>query len=661
MKKYLLIATAFILSAGSACAQNAKFETLKPSQQVLQQSNNASLQATPRKAPRKIELGENQLIMGAYTSDALASDGLGLPNNPGTYKVATLLPIEVISMYDGCQVVKMRFGLCEDNQVSSVFIYPIDTEGNIGNAIVEEQVKGGKKGWNEVIFSEPVTISTENISGYLMGFSYVQSNANDGKQYYVECFPLSVVAEGAYTCSSYVYGNLGQGTAWYDIGTEDYGNLSVQAVVEGDFPQYGLMPLDFREVVLLEGETGSIDLNIINAGTEGATSFDYTMTVDGETSEEQTYTFTNPVEDFSAVTIAKIPVVAAPTAKESEVSITITKVDGQENMASTPTANGIVATISEIIPRNVLVEENTGTGCGWCPRGLVGMDIMRQTFGEQFVGVALHWYNSTDPMYFAPSNYAPIDFGGAPSCRINRGEEMDPKYGSNEDDICNDFRTAMKVHSKGGVTVTGTWNKDKKQVVATAIVTPVIDSEYLDVAFVLVADQLSGTTSAWKQSNYYYQYTAAQVGDSDLNMFCKGGTYGTSSISGWKFNDVAIASSYSNYTNQVPSVGFVKAGEQAEVSYTLSLPTKTTLKNAINTDEVYVVAILTDTRNGSVQNAAKVKVSDSSDMTGIANYDVDNTASTANYSLSGMLLTAPQKGVNIVRMADGRVVKTLVR
>ena len=108
-------------------------------------------------------------------------------------------------------------------------------------------------------------------------------------------------------------------------------------------------------------------------------------------------------------------------------------------------------------------------------------------------------------------------------------------------------------------------------------------------------------------------------------------------------------------------MGFVKAGEQAEVSYTLSLPTKTTLKNAINTDEVYVVAILTDTRNGSVQNAAKVKVSDSSDMTGIANYDVDNTASTANYSLSGMLLTAPQKGVNIVRMADGRVVKTLVK
>ena len=94
------------------------------------------------------------------------------------------------------------------------------------------------------------------------------------------------------------------------------------------------MPLDFREVVLLEGETGSIDLNIINAGTEGATSFDYTMTVDGETSEEQTYTFTNPVEDFSAVTIAKIPVVAAPTAKESEVSITIRDYPGGHSKVS---------------------------------------------------------------------------------------------------------------------------------------------------------------------------------------------------------------------------------------------------------------------------------------------------------------------------------------
>lgn len=653
MKKLLLLVTAFALSFGSACAQNAKLQTLMPTQKVLQFKDNAT---SPRKAPgRKVELAEGQQVFGAYTSDNIASDGLGLPNYPGNYRVATQIPSEIIDIYDGCQIVKMRFGLCVDNQVSRVFIYPIDAEGNVGEAIVDQATKGGKKGWNEVVVDQPVTISKENVIGYLMGYDYVQSNKNDGQYYDNECFPLSLVNEGAYTCSTYVYGNLGQGTSWYNIGAEEYGNLSVQAVVEGEFPENGLMPLAFDEVTMMLGETGTVNLSLMNLGSEPLNNFSYTMTIDGVPGEEQTYTLDNPVTRFGAMIIANIPVEAAETAHESQVVIDITKVNGQENSASQTSVQGIVTTLSELIERNILVEEFTGTACGWCPRGLAGMELMRETFGSRFVGVGLHWYNSSDAMYFDPAYYAPVDFGGAPSCRINRGAEMDPKYGTGND-ICDDVRAAMNQPSKGSVEVAADWNDDQTQVIATATVSPAIDTENLEVAFVLVADQLSGTGSAWNQSNYYSQYTAAQVGDPDLDQFCKGGTYGKSTITGWKFNDVAIATSYENYTNLAPAVGFVKAGETGEVTFTLDMPTKATLQKAINNDQVYIVAILTSA-SGSVENAAKAKVG--GEPTAIAILSTE-AAATATYTLSGMKVADLQQGINIVRMANGQVKKVVV-
>ena len=73
--------------------------------------------------------------------------------------------------------------------------------------------------------------------------------------------------------------------------------------------------------------------------------------------------------------------------------------------------------------RKVVVEELTGTACGWCPRGLVGMKMLRDLYGDRFIGVAVHQFNATDPMY--TPDYADIDWSdggskGAPCCMIDR-------------------------------------------------------------------------------------------------------------------------------------------------------------------------------------------------------------------------------------------------
>ena len=214
----------------------------------------------------------------------------------------------------------------------------------------------------------------------------------------------------------------------------------------------------------------------------------------------------------------------------------------------------------------------------------------------------------------------------------------------------------MAIPGFANIQVAGMFDEEFTMVNATAQATPLLDGTY-SLELVLVADGLKGTGSAWNQANYYYQYTALEVPE-DLAIFAKGGTYGKSSITGWTFNDVAIASSYANSTNKIAKQTLL-SGELGEFAYTLSLPTKVNLKNALQKDQVYVVAILVDS-DGKIANAVKAKVKDF-EPTAISDIHSANACEAVRYTLDGRQITAPQHGVNIVRMSDGTVRKVMVK
>ena len=354
--------------------------------------------------------------------------------------------------------------------------------------------------------------------------------------------------------------------------------------------------------------------------------------------------------ESTTVTIS-VPTEDAQSVKDK--TITITKANGEENTSSSNKAQVTVYSLDEIISRNAVVEEFTGTGCGWCPRGLLGMEKLRQTFGDRFIGIGIHQYNSTDAMYL--NYYAPIGFTGAPSCCINRGEIIDPYYG-NGYGICEDFNAELQVPGLGAVEVSGMFDEEFTKVNATAKAKPLFDGTY-SLELSLVADGLTGTGSAWNQANYYAQYSAADVGG-ELAIFAAGGQYGSNPIKGWIFNDVAIASSYVLGANNIASQT-LDAGATGDFAYTLTLPTKKTLKEALQKDQIYVVAILFD-NHGNVVNAAKKKVEEYSPT---AIHSVSNAADSeaARYTLDGRQISAPQHGINIVRMSDGTVRKVLVK
>ena len=149
--------------------------------------------------------------------------------------------------------------------------------------------------------------------------------------------------------------------------------------------------------------------------------------------------------------------------KSYQVTISIDKVNGQPN-AQEGTTSATFQNVSKAVARRTVVEEYTGTGCGWCPRGWVGMEKLKRDYPETFIGIAFHKYNTSDPMYVA--NYystQALGISGAPGCNMNRRMEMDPYYGT-YNGIWNDFEAFNAELPAVDVSLTATWNSDKTAV-----------------------------------------------------------------------------------------------------------------------------------------------------------------------------------------------------
>ena len=609
--------------------------------------------------------------MGSYSTDAYAKQGSGLPNYVSGSTTVTIyqeIPNEVLKLFNGATIKQLRVAFALDqSSASKVYIVQRSWQNQIGPILAEATIDSPKQGWNVIDLDEPLTINASDYAALWLGFTYTQTNSNNGQQYYEECFPLSIYEPGPVEYGMYASGlnNASYGLNANSIYYLGAANLSVQAVVEGEFMANAGRLFDYNSIVLRPGEERENSIILWNVGTETIDELSYVVTTDGVAGAEQTIDVSDGPA-FNESYELYIPFKAASVNGTEKRVFTITKVNGKPNEfpVAESAAEGLVATTDRNVKKRVAVEEFTGTGCGWCPRGIVGMEMMREAFPDEFVGIAFHQYSgaSRDAMYLA--EYPNPGLSSAPGCMIDRQANVDPYYGSGQNNfgVKDIFNMALQQQPKAGLEVKGEWTDDST-IKATATIESLIGGESYDIEYSLVADSLTGTGTTWAQSNYYYQYTAAQVESDDLAPFCKNGTYGKSSISNWVYNDVAIATSFnSNGENQAEPVVNAPDDDTIENTYTLSLPTKAALKNAIKSDKVWVVALLVDSYTGYIINAAKFQMPKYTDPSGITSTtNADNATVQQRYSLDGRELPAAQKGLNIVRMNDGTVRKVVIK
>ena len=645
MKKFLLSAFAMLLAL-TAGAQNFTVEKSLNPQGVQAPAFGAF------KAPAKANLAANQRLVGYFDTDD-CDNYVGVTNFTGNNKVAIELTADDLAPYYGKKIAGVRFNLGQGQTANGVFVQNLTLEnGKIVDmadvATSDKSVKSAAGAtntgeWHEVMFDNKVELSS-SFQELFVGFNYKQTSSN---------YPIGVNSEvdGPF----FVYANIpaskgGSGETWYQFQSGGMG-LAIQLIVEGDFAPNSVQPLDFGNVMVAKGKTKNVAVKFRNLGSK-FTSIDYTISLDGKAGAEQHLDFGKDYGVAGTHTI-EVPFAAASELGKNAVTLTVTKVNGAENACAIKTATGTLYTAEKEFVKRSVVEEFTGTGCGYCPRGHVGMHNMRDLYGDQFVGIAMHQYNSSDPMYYTSYN---LNFQGAPSCMVNRSSgDLDPY-----NDLPKAFKASLEEMPLVDVTVEGAFSEDTAYVYAKASVESLVSGDY-DIAYMLIADNLSGTTSKWKQSNYFAKGTGVYNSKSSMPedlqfLWDAGSSYAAT------YNDVLIASSYSNSKNKATLPTLVENGS-VNSYYTLTMPIKSELKKTIRScgNEVYVIAVVLDKKTGAIVNAGKSKVADFG-TTGIENVN-NNTEATvvARYNVNGVQIAAPVKGINIVKMSDGTTRKVLVK
>lgn len=437
-------------------------------------------------------------------------------------------------------------------------------------------------------------------------------------------------------------------------------NADIRPVlVSEDFAQNKVQLKNFEQASVVKGNVAKVNVPVANFGRAGIRSLDYVVRAGGVCSDTLHLDIEQPVTTFGVYQNIAFDVPAQPETGVLNHVIALTKVNGVENEATTgKTASGSLVTLTRQVPRRVVIEEYTGTWCGWCPRGLQGLKRARQEYPDQTVMMSIHSGSSSaqDPMQV--SAFSTLISGHAfPSAEVNRYRSVDPYMGEASDgwglgDVIEDEQRHL---AEAAVELQQPILDETTGVISfTTDITFLLNrtsAPYL-MAYVLVADGLTGTGTGWAQTNYYAYF----AGMYDEDPFLKEITEWPMTVENIAFDDVAVAAN-GIATGIAGSLKTVVQEEQV-VSHSSKFGIKS---NALarQASELRVLALLYDKNAKRFVNADQKKVLTAEEA---AVHDVNSSADAREmmrYGVDGKRLTRPVRGIHLVRMSDGSVKKIL--
>lgn len=364
MKKLLLTLAAVFMAVGlnAQSVGQRDFSALK----VLERSTVNS--GVRKSEARKVTLADNQRILGAYTTDELAEYGLGAPGADGIMRPASRLTKKFFSKFIGGRIVMLRVGLCSAAENFKVYIGTEDASGKVTDLTLQD-VGNGNKGWNEVQLTTPVTIP-DGIEALYIGFEYKQKSTKSGGDYTSDCYPISAVKTQE-MADLYLYGNLGGGAKWNNLETQ-FGTLSVQAVVELDnIPDYSMVLNDFTlgKKYCKASESLPYKASVENFGKNKIDSYTLDFDIDG--AKVGTYTSTKAIEVNGKYDVnGNITVPANIANGNHKVTMTLATINGQDVTSEGKKKDANFISFVNSVPRQkILLEQFTSQSCTWCPLG----------------------------------------------------------------------------------------------------------------------------------------------------------------------------------------------------------------------------------------------------------------------------------------------------
>lgn len=417
-----------------------------------------------------------------------------------------------------------------------------------------------------------VYVTTSNVSGTITASTPV----------YTETVATGGFQNRTINLSSFIGQQVYVSFRHYDCTDHYYiiiDNVNVKKLADKDvalkkvsLERYGLISTDY-----------SIKATIKNNGAQSINNVKINWN-DGTTDHISTIALASPLATGQEETITHDIAVNFPTAVEKDLNVSIMEVNGSSD--ATPTDNLLATkfnTVTQNSPKKVLVEEGTGTWCGFCPRGIVGMLNASTGFPNDFIGITVH---NDDPMKLTEYNNG-ANFLAFPSMNVDRSL-LNKEVESDFSPIINERKTLIV---PAALSATSTLSGRTFTLNASAIFRSNFTNANFRFAVVMVEDDVKGTTSDYDQHNYY---TGGQRGP-------MGGFETKPSVipaAQMTYDHVGrmLLGGYTGQASSIPAA--ITDGQTVSYTFTADIPVEYTITN------MKAVVLLLDATSGEIVNAA---------------------------------------------------------
>ena len=256
-------------------------------------------------------------------------------------------------------------------------------------------------------------------------------------------------------------------------------------------------------------------------------------------------------------------------------------------------ALGLSATTFAQPEKYVVIEENTGTWCGWCPLGTVAFENLEDD-EDKFIGIAVHAGDPMENSYYADQSSSFPGVSGYPSAVLERMEADHAAYSETM------FASRENETPVAEVVVGGYVTGDELEIRILAEFAEQVSGDWR-LAAVVTEDNVTGSSGGYAQANYFAGGGSGSLVGNDWDWADKPNPVPASEM---VYNHVArlIADdAYDGVAGSVPSS--VNAGDRVWYSYYVDIDPSWDLSN------IHVVAMLLEP-SGVVNNAGKGGVED---------------------------------------------------
>ena len=348
MRNIYLMTAALAMMAMTANAQSMKHINMNAS------SQNWAVTSAPQKvenSTRKVatragsDITDNQRYINYSYDESYVWPATFPADTQGAISLGTLFYSDAFTKFEGCKIVGARFYVNIPIGASKVGICHVKIENNtpyVGDILASKEVPSTVAHWNYVWFDEPYKIDTKNFDGLLPYYDFTPSNMSADAGY-----PIASSGTYAGTCGALAYGDVDgkhdqSSWAWQPIYLGTNGsNLMIQLIIEkedGNFIIHDLVmdKIAMSPFVKNDTKTG-LAFTCHNDGRDNITNVKFGIEVDGVKLGTFTYNKDNLGENFKEITNAdysNIPV-GLPIDKdwaigEHEVTVYPVLVEGKE-------------------------------------------------------------------------------------------------------------------------------------------------------------------------------------------------------------------------------------------------------------------------------------------------------------------------------------------